>query len=125
MSPAKNPKPSRSARKPAKARATKAAGAVKKVVSERTRRMKELNRLRRSMVEELRRLRISPKERARLVRKVKDVAHQARSLRDKLHQIEVGTRMSLDELRVAAREAALHGKNGHRGRRNGQLSPEA
>jgi len=88
-------------------------------------RAKEIARLRRLMVEELRRLRISPKERARLVRKVKEVAGQARSLRDKLHQIEVTARMSLDDLRSAARAALLHGKNGHRGRRNGHLSAEA
>ncbi len=91
-----------------------------------SKRAKEAEGLRRLIVQELRRLRISPKERARLVRKVKGAGYQARSLREKLHQIEQTTHLSLYELKSAARSAAFDRKNGRKRflRRNGHLSAE-
>ncbi len=85
------------------------------------RRQRELDRTRRQIVETLRTLRISPRERARLISKVKEVATQARRLREKLHDIELQTGLSLEELRSAARAAAQdpkaarrrHPGNGH------------
>ncbi len=86
-------------------------------------RARGLERLRRQMIDELRRLRISAKERARLISKVKEVATQARSLRERLHDTELQTGLSIEELRGAARAAAdaksakkpRSSRNGHAG----------
>jgi len=80
---------------------------------------RESERLRRQIIDELKRLKISPKERTRLIVKVKEAAHQARSLREKLHTIETMTRLSVEELKSAAKAAALAAKNGRRARHGG------
>jgi RNA polymerase primary sigma factor len=80
---------------------------------------RESERLRRQIIDELKRLKISPKERARLIGKVKEAARQARSLREKLHTIETMTRLSVEELKAAARSAALATKNRRRPPRGG------
>jgi len=89
------------------------------------RRQKDTERVRRRIVEALRTLRISPKERARLISKVKEVATHARRLREKLHDIELQTGFSLEELRSAARAAAQDPRAARRrSPRNGHFSAE-
>jgi RNA polymerase primary sigma factor len=85
-------------------------------------RNRELIRVRRNIVNELIRLRISPKERIRLIGKLKEAAGRARVLRGKLDHVRDVTDMSLDELRVRARSAGTNGKRA-RGR-NGHVSVE-
>jgi len=85
-------------------------------------RNRELVRLRRSIVTELRKLRISPKERMRLIGKLKEAATRARNLRGRLDHVRDVTDMSLEELRTKAR---LAGTNGRRIRgRNGHVSSD-
>ena len=87
---------------------------------------RECEKLRRLIVEELKRLKISPKERTRLIHKVKEAANQARSLRERLHGIETMAQLSVEELKSAARAAILAAKNGRRSRhgKNGHFTPE-
>jgi len=87
-----------------------------------TARNRELFRVRRSIVAELLKLRISPKERFRLIGKLKEAAGRARNLRGRLDHVRDVTDMSLDDLRVKARAAGTNGKR-IRGR-NGHISAE-
>jgi len=77
-------------------------GFMAKTVS--SRRGKELQRLRTQIIEGLRTLRISPKERARLVLKLKEASWQAKKCREKLEHIERVVGLSLEELRRFERD---------------------
>ena len=65
-------------------------------------RSRELDRQRARIVEELRKLKISPRERARLIARLKEAGRQAKRQRERLDKIADETHLSLDELRAAA-----------------------
>ncbi len=64
------------------------------------------DRLRVRIIAELRSLRISQRERARLILKIKEAAAESRRLHDRLKQIELHTGLTLEEVRDAARTSA-------------------
>jgi len=74
-------------------------------------RARETQRLRSLMVAELRRLRISPKERMRLINRLKETAERVRTQQEKIRTSERTTGFTLEELKKVARTS---GGNGYR-----------
>ena len=72
-------------------------------------RARELQRYRNLMIAELKKLRISPKERFRLIGRLKEMAERVRCHREKIRLAEKATNLHLEELKKLARTAAANG----------------
>jgi len=72
-------------------------------------RTRELLRIRNLMIAELKKLRISPKERFRLIGRLKEMAQRVRVHREKIRLAEKATNLQLEELKKLVRTAAING----------------